>query len=266
MVHFSKHSNKHQPVNASSKMELTVLGSSSSGNCYILQNDTEALIIECGVSLREVKKAVNFNVSKIVGCLVSHEHGDHSKCVKDFLKARINVWMSEGTRNNVKYDKSDFLPLLAESGKKFKIGGFTVLPFGVKHDAAEPMGFFINHEETGNVLFVTDSYYIPFTFVNLNNILIECNYRKDLLEANIEAGRIPAALRDRTLQSHMSFDTCKEALLANNLKAVNNIVLIHLSDGNSNAQEFNRDIHKATGKRVHVADKGLKIKLNRTPF
>ena len=95
---------------------------------------------------------------------------------------------------------------------------------------------------------------------------IECNYRHDLLENHITAGRIPAALLDRTLESHMSFDTCKEALLVNDLSKVNNIVLIHLSDGNSNAEEFRNDIHKATGKTVWVADKGMSIKFNKTPF
>ena len=55
-------------------MKLTVLNSNSRGNCYVLQNDTEALIIECGVRLSAVKKALNFNISKIRGVLISHEH------------------------------------------------------------------------------------------------------------------------------------------------------------------------------------------------
>ena len=58
-------------------MKLKVLGSSSSGNCYILESDTEALIIEAGLPFMEVKKALNFNVRKIVGVVVSHSHGDH---------------------------------------------------------------------------------------------------------------------------------------------------------------------------------------------
>lgn len=248
-------------------MELTVLGSSSKGNCYVLQNDTEALVIECGVSLKEVKKAVNFNISKIVGVLVSHEHGDHAKYVNDFLDARINVRLSHGTMKKIVSPyRSGFLPLLCENGCKFNLGNFTILPFDVEHDAAEPLGFLIFHPETGNVLFATDTYFLRYKFQGLNNILIECNYRIDLLMKNIEAGRIPAALRDRTLQSHMSFQTCKETLLANDLTKVNNIILIHLSDGNSNAEEFSNDIHRATGKTTHVADKGMKIKLNKTPF
>lgn len=231
----------------------------------MLQNETEALVIEAGISLMEVKKAVDFNISKIAGCLVSHEHGDHARHVNDFLKARIQVFASEGTLRKVD-TKGTFLPLMLEAGCKVQIGGFTVLPFDVKHDAAEPLGFIIQHEETGNLLFATDTYYLPYCFANLNNILVECNYRMDILQRNIDAGRIPASLLNRTLESHMSFATCKEALLANDLRAVNNIVLIHLSDGNSNADEFRRDIYQATGKTVHIAEKGLEITLEKTPF
>lgn len=245
-------------------MELTVLGSSSKGNCYVLQNDTEALIIECGVSLMEVKKALDFNIIKVAGALVSHEHGDHAGHVKEFINARIQVFASFGTF--FKSHVSDESITILEYGLKQKIGNFTVLPFEVKHDCAEPMGFLIKHDEIGTLLFATDTYYLPYCFAGLTNIMIEANYRMDLLEKNIESGRIPAKLRDRTLESHMSFDTCLEALQANDLSKVNNIILIHLSDGNSNAVEFRDDIHLATNKTVYVADKGLKIKLNKTPF
>ena len=175
--------------------------------------------------------------------------------------------MSAGTNEALKSKyKSSFLPLLLEAGNKVKLGNFTILPFDVKHDCNEALGFLIHHPETGNVLFVTDSYYVPYTFANLSNILIEANYRMDLLEKNIAAGRIPARLRDRTLQSHMSLETCKEALLANDLSKVNNIILIHLSDGNSNAEEFEQDISQATCKTVSIAEKGLKIKIDKQPF
>lgn len=246
-------------------MILHVLGSSSIGNCYILENETEALVIECGVSMKEVKKAIEFNVSKVVGALVSHEHGDHAAYINDFLKARINVYLSAGTNNKVAV-KGHFLPLLIEAGVKQSIGRFTVLPFLVQHDAAEPLGFIIHHPDTGNILFATDTYYLKYTFANLSNVIIECNYRKDILEANIASGKLNRTLMNRTIESHMSFETCKETLLANDLSKVNNIVLIHLSDGNSNAREFQRDIHSATGKTVHVADKGMTIYFNKTPF
>lgn len=56
-------------------MRLTVLSTGSSGNGYLLETDNEILILECGVPFREVKKALNFDLSKIVGCFISHSHG-----------------------------------------------------------------------------------------------------------------------------------------------------------------------------------------------
>ena len=61
----------------------------------------------------------------------------------------------------------------------------------------------------------------------------------------------------------MSFETCEKALLANDLTPAKNIILIHLSDGNSNAFEFKRDIERSTGKMTYVADKNMVISLNK---
>ena len=64
-------------------MKLKILGSSSSGNCYILDNGNEALIIEAGIKLLDVKKALGWNIRKVVGCLITHQHNDHSKYIKN---------------------------------------------------------------------------------------------------------------------------------------------------------------------------------------
>ena len=249
-------------------MELKILGSGSAGNCYILDNGKEALVIEAGVSFNEVKKAVGFDISRIVGCLVSHEHGDHAKYYKSLGDlGRIHVITSLGTMETLR-TKDGVCPYVlgCDCMKKFDVGNFICMAFPIKHDAVEPMGFLIHHPETGTILYATDTYYLEYTFEGLNNILIECNYRLDILEANVAADSVPKTQRDRTLQSHMSFDTCKETLLANDLRAVNNIVLIHLSDGNSNAAEFRQSIAEATGKTVHVADRGMVLNFNKTPF
>jgi phosphoribosyl 1,2-cyclic phosphodiesterase len=248
-------------------MELSILGSSSAGNCYVFHNENEALIVECGVRFIEAKKAINFNVSKVVGCLITHEHGDHCKYVNDVLDAVVPVYASAGTIEAMKPKiKGSRMPDAIKLGSITEIGNFKVLAFRTKHDCADPVGFLILHREMGVTLFATDTYYLQNKFDGLNNILIECNYRMDILQANVDAGKIPAALLNRTLQSHMSFDTCLSALMANDLTQVNNIVLIHLSDGNSNAHEFKQAVTSATGKSVHIASPGMKIKFNKTPF
>lgn len=246
-------------------MKLKVLGSSSAGNCYLFDNEKECLVVECGIPFCDVQKAVDFDIARIVGCIVSHEHGDHAKHIHKVLDARIPCYMSDGTAEALKI-RSNALVKHTEEFKPYKLRGFTIQGFSVQHDAAEPFGYLIHHEEMGTVLFATDTYYLKYKFAGLSNILLECNYRLDILEANVEAGRIAKPQRDRTIKSHLSYETCKETLLANDLSKVNNIVLIHLSTGNSDASEFLKGIKEATCKTIHIADKGMEIEFNKTPF
>jgi Cft2 family RNA processing exonuclease len=55
-------------------MKLRCLGSSSKGNCYILESHNEALILECGVKLSDVKKVFGYELTKVKGLLVTHGH------------------------------------------------------------------------------------------------------------------------------------------------------------------------------------------------
>lgn len=249
-------------------MKLIILGSSSKGNCYILENDTEALIIECGVNIKEVKQALNFNLKKVVGCLMTHEHGDHAAYTYDFMKAGINVHATKGTFDalNLDWSHAHRANPIMQNGT-FKVGNFNIISFDVKHDVAEPCGFLINHPDTGTILFLTDTYYVPYTFKNLNNIIVEANYSSEIIEKKRSQGYLPPFLTDRIIGSHMSLETCKELLQANDLSQVNNIVLIHLSDGNSDAIHFCNEIKNLTGKNVTVADAGVIIdSFNKTPF
>lgn len=246
-------------------MELKILGSSSKGNGYLLDNGREALMIECGIAFKEVQKAVGFDIQRIKACVISHEHGDHAKHVRKCLDARIPCYMSAGTRNALGL-ASHRLARTMEEQVLSVIGNFTVMPFAIEHDAAQPYGFLIGHKECGTVLFATDTYYLRYTFEGLNNILLECNYRQDILDANVEAGLLPAKLRDRTMRSHCGLDTCKEILMANDLRGVHNIVLIHLSEGNANASEFEEEIRRLTRKAVHVATPGMRLNFDKSPF
>ena len=83
-------------------MDLKVLGSSSKGNCYILDNGSEALMIEAGVDFRKVKRALGYDLSRLVGCVITHEHKDHSRYVGDVLKAGVRTLALPSVFENVK--------------------------------------------------------------------------------------------------------------------------------------------------------------------
>lgn len=245
-------------------MQLKVLSSNSSGNCYLLIGQNETLMLECGVKASHIKQALNFDLSKVVGCLITHEHKDHCCAADDMVNAGINLYSSAGTLSALGF-KSHRLHQI-EIGKTFTLGGFKIKAFDAVHDCADPVNYLIEHEEMGRMVFITDSFYCGYTFPDLNNIIIETNYSQEILDAKLAAGATPEFLRNRVLQSHMSLGTCKDFLSANDLRGVNNIVLCHLSDSNSNALQFKDEIKRHTGKAVYIADKGLSINFNKTPF
>ena len=244
-------------------MKLKVIGTGSKGNAYLLENEEEALLIECGVNIKAIKQAIKFNIKKIVGCLVTHEHGDHAKSVKEVMNLGIKVYTGKKTFEALGIDSNHHRAYSVWQNDDFKVGGFKVKSFDVEHDAAEPVGFLINHKETGNILFLTDTVYSPYTFRGLNNIIIEANYDGEIAKRKLSDMEF---LRNRIIQSHMSIDTCIDFLKANDITAVNNIVLIHLSDSNSHEKAFQYRVAKATGKNVTVAYNGLEMEFNKTPF
>jgi len=249
-------------------MILKTISTGSVGNSYLLETDTEVLLIECGVKMNDIKKAIDFNVSKIKGCIITHEHLDHAKHTNDLIKQGINVYATYGTYNALKINTKNhrvnqFSKDNNDNWINKKIGGFTIKPFDINHDAAEPVGFLIHHQECGITLYLTDTSYSNYIFSGLNNLIIECNYSESILENKLNEKEF---LRDRIIGSHMSLETLLELLDKNDLRKVNNIVLIHLSNSNSNAIEFNNVVNKATNCNVTVAEANQIIEFNKYPF
>lgn len=246
-------------------MKLTVLGSSSSGNCYLLESKKEVLILEAGVNLKEIKKAVK-EWPTVAGCLVTHEHGDHSKSAIGLMRLGVNVYASPGTFKALKVIKHVHRAKKMQAQIKYKIGSFVIVPFDIPHDAEQPFGFIIEHPECGKIVFITDTHYCKYLFSGMNNLIIECNYSHEIIEKRMKAGKLPEIVRKRLLTNHMSLETCKGFLAAHDLTGVQNIVLCHLSNGNSNASQFKKEIKGLTNKNVFIAAKGLKIDFNKEPF
>lgn len=245
-------------------MQLSVLGSSSKGNCYILHSETESLIIEAGIRLAEVKKALDYNLTTVSGCISTHAHGDHSAHLKEIAEAGIYVYaISDVIKNRslVNHHRARTI----NPGNGYQIGNFKVLAFNVQHDIP-CVGFHINHPDTGNILFLTDTFTCEYSFPNLNHILIEANYSDDILFHNINSGKVTRGMKRRLMYSHMELNTVKTYLSSTDLSEVRTIVLIHLSSQNSDENRFVKEITAHTGKQVYAADKGFTIPFNKNPF
>ncbi len=233
-------------------MTLKVLGSESSGNCYLLESFFEIIIIEAGISFHEVKKALNYDLRKVTSCFITHSHGDHCKYAADYMKAGIDIYTSNETIQATGLSGHRVHSIQANT--MIRIGEFKIIPFPVPH-GVPTFGFLIDHPFSGTILFVTDAAYIPNKFNTLNHILIEANYEDAILTS------------DRAVGKHMSLATCLEFLQANDMRQVRNIVLLHLSSGNSDAKMFTKSVRvKAPNASVWIADKGLEVYLSKHPF
>ena len=233
-------------------MKLKVLGSGSSGNCYILESDNEALVIEAGVPFKDVKVAIGFDVRKIVGVVASHSHGDHCKYIEQYKKAGIHA-VCLG-KEFPEYD--------AEKMKHYKVrmSQFVFKPFPLVHDVP-CYGFYITHPDIGCLVYASDTECIKYRFKNLNHILVESNYSDDLIDNE-------SVNREHVLRGHMSLQTALGFISTNDNPALRNVVLLHLSDKNANSAQFLQKTKETIkyGADCYIAEKGLEVDLNLCPF
>lgn len=231
-------------------IEIQSLGSSSKGNCYRITDGSTPLLLECGLPYKEIQRGFNFQMSEIAACLVTHEHGDHCKSIKDVMKAGIDVYSSRGTFETLNLSGHRIKPV--RSKEQFQIGTWTILPFDVQHDVSEPLGYLLANQQGEKLLFATDTYYIKYKFQGITHVMVECNYSREILIQNIVNGTTPRVMKKRLERSHFSLENVKDFIKANDLLKVQEIWLLHLSDSNSNADLFKREIQELTGKVVYI--------------
>lgn len=247
-------------------MKLHVISSSSAGNCYVLESEASALVIECGASPETMFARTGIDARKFVGAIVTHEHGDHAAHIGKYADRAIDVYTSRGTLAACHIDKAHRAHALRPM-QSAMVGDFVVRAFDVKHDAAEPFGYIIEHEECGKILFATDTHFIRYNFksLRLNHILIEANYSQEELDENIARGTINPAQAARVRTSHLSIGAACDMVKANETAELSTVVLLHLSNANSFADAFAAQMRKtARFARVFVADKGLIVALNKS--
>ena len=237
-------------------MKLKCLGSSSSGNCYLLTSDSgETLILDCGIPIKEIKKGLNWNVKDVVGVLCTHKHLDHSKSVKDFESMGIPVCKP--------YEALLMNQFLANSYFTVRTFDLTTIDGSWTHTDAngEPCpiyGFLITHKEMGRMLYITDCEVVKWKFKGINHILLGVNYDKDLID-NEDSAKV-----NHVYRGHMSIDTACDFVKANNSKDLQNVIMCHLSKDNAEPDLFIKKMQKvAPQANVYVARKGLEVELRR---
>ncbi|MDD5092825.1 MAG: MBL fold metallo-hydrolase [Dehalococcoidia bacterium] len=232
-------------------IDIKVLASGSTGNCYRISDGKIPLLIEAGIPIDRIRKGVDFKLSEIQGCLISHAHMDHAKAAKKLMDAGIDCYMSKETAEALKVS-GHRLHVLDPNQMHTNIGPWAVISFETEHDAEGSLGFLIMHGDE-KILFLTDTAYTRYRFNGLTRIMIECNFDEDIIRENVASGVLHQSLKSRIYANHMSIDRVLDFLKANDLSQCREIWLLHLSDSNSDAEAFKRRVQEATGKIVRVA-------------
>lgn len=242
-------------------MKLIVIGSNSAGNSYALVSaGGEILLLEAGIKMADVKKAIDYRIKDVVGCCVSHAHGDHAKYATEYAKFGVKVYCNQDV-----IDKKQFpygsCTVLRDSVTK-KIGSFSVCPFEVAHDVP-CFGCLIRHTEMGTLLFATDTYKMGQFITGIDHWLIEANYDDRILKTNVDDGKIDRAQANRLMLSHLSLDNTIQYLRMCEAENSKTITLCHLSERNSDPDLFRRTVESAFAIPCNIARRGLTVELNK---
>jgi phosphoribosyl 1,2-cyclic phosphodiesterase len=217
---------------------ISSIASGSNGNCYYIGNSNEAVLIDVGVSCREVVKRMDrsgLSIGKVKAIFISHEHIDHIRGVEVLSrKYRIPVYITENTRRHggLKIEKD--LHFTFSAYDSIQIGDLFVTPFPKFHDAVDPFSFTIEGNNT-RIAVLTDigsvCEHVIGGFRECHAAFLETNYDEQMLET----GRYPFYLKRRISgdKGHLSNHQALELFLKHRAPYMSQLILSHLSKENN---------------------------------
>lgn len=238
---------------------MKCLATGSTGNCYLLKAARETLVIECGISIKEIKRGLEWRLENVAGCLVTHRHKDHSKSLVEVLGCGIKVLAIPDVFEAYNAAKRPFT-VAVETERWYKMGGFKVMALAVRHDVP-CVAWLVEHKEMGRLLFVTDTMMLDFKLPQVDHLMLEVNYADRLLEGNIMDGVEPPSMRARLLATHMELGTACGILRDNDISRLQEVIVIHYSSRNGNRKLFKERLEAAGGVPVIIAEPDVTVVL-----
>jgi len=242
---------------------LTVLGSGSRGNSLHLEHGGRAILVDAGLSARQLKarmSRVGADTAELLGVILTHEHGDHAGGLKTFLKKKkCPVYATNGTKDALEPGLATAEWRSFEAGARVEIGGFQVETFPVPHDAAEPIGMRITAGAV-RIGVVSDLGYVTRLVVERLKgcaaLLLEANYDEAMLR---DEERRPWAVKQRISARHGHLSNGAAAKLVEEVAGpeLRDLFLGHISEDCNRPELARRAIEEALaragrkGVRVH---------------
>ena len=228
-------------------LKLYPLYSGSSGNMYLIKSPTSTVIVDIGVSFKALCQCLDtlsINIQDISALLITHEHSDHTKGISTFInKTNIPIYTTEGTKDYLlqkHMDKLKSTPTIncIYPEKDLLIGDILITPFKTSHDAVDPVGYTLKHDES-TLTIATDLGYVSDNvyehLVNSNLSVIESNYDRELLL--LGPYTYPLKCRIQSDIGHLSNSDTSNLILDLAKVGKRDFVLGHISHNNNEPEQ-----------------------------
>lgn len=216
-------------------MDIKIIASGSKGNCYFVSDGKTKILLDAGIKFKQIQRRLNFCTGDISACFITHEHSDHSLGTSELTKRGIktlSTYLSTYTQRTI-------------------IGSLLVENFPAVHDVP-CVGYKVYSMRTEDeLLYATDTAELPLFYNQFTHLLVEANYSEDILAANVWAGKINYTLAERIRATHLSIETLIKWLKKIDTSKLKQTYLLHLSDQNSDAVRFKRQVQEITGSEVY---------------
>jgi phosphoribosyl 1,2-cyclic phosphodiesterase len=220
---------------------FTSINSGSNGNCYYVGNDNEAILVDVGLTCKEVEKRMNrlgLSINKIKAIFISHEHSDHIKGLTVFAKKhKLPVYISTATLKSSRLFLDENNTFSLNHLQNIQIGDLKISAFSKFHDAADPYSFTVECNDVRVGVFtdigaVCDR--LISHFKNCHAAFLEANYDTQMLEN----GRYPYFLKRRITSGHGHLSNTQALELFTNHKPsyMSHLLLSHLSKDNNDPE------------------------------
>jgi phosphoribosyl 1,2-cyclic phosphodiesterase len=217
---------------------ITSLNSGSNGNCYYVGNDTEAVLVDAGISCREIEKRMKrlgLSIENVKAVFVSHEHSDHIKGLPVLVKKyQLPVYITPATMQNGRLSVEDHLLKTFKAHEPVFINGLTVTAFPKFHDASDPFSFVVSCNNICVGVFTdigAPCRHLIKYFQQCHAAFLEANYDDEMLEN----GGYPVYLKNRIRGGlgHLSNKQAFELFVTYRPKFMSHLLLSHLSKNNN---------------------------------
>jgi phosphoribosyl 1,2-cyclic phosphodiesterase len=232
-------------------VQFTILGSGSSGNCAYLECDDTRLLIDAGLSGKQIRQrllSIGRTPENLDGILITHEHSDHIQGLIGLAaRLKLPVYCNRQTRDAIRASLEVEVEFhLFETGATFELGSFCIDTFSVPHDAYDPVGFLIR-ADCANIGFLTDLGHATKLVIervrSANVLVLETNHDLKMLQDDL---RRPWSVKQRIISRHGHLSNDAAAKLACEIVTANleHLYLGHLSTDCNRPELAHETVHR----------------------